>query len=78
MQIIDEDKLLGDERGCGKLNHSMYGTRGVAQNWAAECAEMLVTIGFIQGKACPRVFYHRDRQIGTLIHGDDYVSPAIV
>ena len=60
----------------GKLNFSMYGTRDAAQNWASEYADMFLSIGFIQGKASPCVFYNRERQIRTFVHGDNYVSSA--
>lgn len=55
----------------------MYGTRDAAQNWASEYADMLVAIGFIQGKAFPRVFCHEQRGIRPFVHGDDYVSTAM-
>ena len=32
VQIADEDKAPGDEKRCGRLNYSMYGTRDAAQN----------------------------------------------
>ena len=34
VQLADEDKQPGEERMCGRLNYSMYGTRDAAQNWA--------------------------------------------
>ena len=77
VQIAEEDKQPGDEHRCGKLNYSMYGTRDAAQNWANEYAEMLMSIGFVQGSASPCVFYHKERQVRTFVHGDDYVSSAI-
>ena len=77
VQIAAEDQQLGDERRCGKLNYSMYGTRDAAQNWASEYAEMLVAIGFVQGKASPCVFHHESPGIRTFVHGDDYVSTAM-
>ena len=76
-QIAAEDQQFGDERRRGKLNYSMYGTRDVAQNWASEYAEMLVAIGFVQGKASPCVFHHESRRIRTFVHGDDYVSTVM-
>ena len=48
-----------------------------AQNWASEYADMLVSIGFTQGKASPCVFHHQQRGIRTFVHGDDYVSTAM-
>ena len=77
VQIADEDEQPGDEHMCGELNYSRHGTRDVAQNWANEYAEMLVSIGFVQGSASPCVFYHKERQIRTFVHRDDYVSTAM-
>ena len=77
VKIAEEDRENGDEYRCGKLNFSMYGTRDAAQNWANEYADMLVGIGFRQGRASPCVFYHEERKIKTFVHGDDYVSSAV-
>ena len=77
VQLADEGKVPGDEGKCGTLNFSMYGTRDAAQNWAKEYADMLVSIGFTQGKASPCVFYHKEKGIRTFVHGDDYVSSAM-
>ena len=77
VQLAKEDQQEGDERRCGRLNFSMYGTRDAAQNWAKEYAEMLKSIGFKQGDASPCVFFHEARKIRTFVHGDDYVSIAL-
>ena len=63
VQIAAEDAQPGDEKRCGKLNYSMYGTRDAAQNWTTEYAEMLVNIRFVQGKASPCVFHYKERNI---------------
>ena len=76
VQFANEDKQVGHERMCGKLNYSMYGTRDAAQNWAKECIDMLVNIGFRQGNASPCVFHHQASGIRTFVHGDDYASVA--
>ena len=36
VQLAEEDRKLGEEAMCGKLNYSMYGTRDAAQNWFEE------------------------------------------
>ena len=74
VQLLEEDRGKGEEGLCGKLNYSMYGTRDAAQNWAAEYSTRLLEAGFQRGKASPCTFYHQERQIRTLVHGDDYVS----
>ena len=77
VQMADEDKQEGDERKRGRLNFSMYGIRGAAQNWANEYADMLKFIGLKQGQASPCVCYHDERKVRTFVHGDDYVSTAM-
>ena len=74
VQLPEEDRKEGEEGFCGKLNYSMYGTRDAAQNWAAEYSSRLVEAGFQRGHAFPCTFYHKERGIRTLVHGDDYVS----
>ena len=77
VQLADKDKLPGDEGKRGRFNYSTYGTRGAAQNWANECANMLFTISFIYGTGSPCVFYCKGRGIRTAVHGDDCVSIAM-
>ena len=36
VQIPAEDKQVGEENMCGRLEYSMYGTRDAAQNWYEE------------------------------------------
>ena len=57
---------------CGKLEKSMYGTRDASQNWEEEYSETLKEIGFSRGKASPCVFYHKDKAIRLVVHGDDF------
>ena len=77
VQLAAEDMMPGDEDKCGRLNFSMYGTRDAAQNWANEYADMLISVGFVQGRASPCVFYRKEPAIRTFVHGDDYVSTAM-
>ena len=73
IEIPEEDtEKEGDQ--IGKLNVCLYGTRDAAKSWQDTLAAHLEKHGFTSGKACPSVFYHKERQIKTLVHGDDYVS----
>ena len=58
----------------GKLKLCLYGTRDAAKGWQDELSQQLEGIGFIRGTGHPSVFWHPDRQIRTIVHGDDYVS----
>ena len=46
IEIPKEDWEPGDEERIARLNFSLYGTRGAAQNWIAECISFLTSIGF--------------------------------
>ena len=67
VQLPDEDPDSGTM--CAQLLRHMYGTRMAADGWQEEYSTFLVSIGFRQGEACPNLFYHRDRQVVTSIHG---------
>ena len=74
VDIVAEDLEAGDEEKCGWLNVSMYGTRDAARNWEARYREVLITLGFQQGASNPCVFTHRQKDIHTVVHGDDFTS----
>ena len=59
---------------CGKLRLSMYGTRDAARNWEETCKEIMVELGFQQGRSSGSVFFHPEKRIRTVIHGDDFLS----
>ena len=63
VKIAAEDMNPGNEGMVGRLKLSMYGTRDAAANWAAEYGAILISAGYVQGIASPRIF-----------HGDDFVG----
>ena len=74
VQLPEEDKEGNQEQLCGRLNFSTHGTRDAAQNWFDAYSQQLIDIGFQQGVASFRAFYHPQRPIMIYVHGDDYVS----
>ena len=58
----------------GKLKLCLYGTRDAAKGWQETLSSHLESIGFARGKGHPCVFWHAEKGIKTLVHGDDYVS----
>lgn len=74
VQLALEDQEFGQERLCGRLNYSMYGTRDAAQNGFTEYSQQLINIGFTQGLASPCVFHRKAKGIRTFVHGDDHIS----
>ena len=57
---------------CGKLNFWLYGFRQAAQAWEEHYAGRLEGAGFERGVASPVVFYHREKDVACVVHGDDF------
>ncbi len=55
----------------GKLGKAMYGTRDAVQNWEMEYAETMTEAKFKQGAYSACAFYHEERNIRAVVHGDD-------
>ena len=68
-ELIPEGKTR--EEVIGVLLKCMYGTRDAAANWDREFASCFIAAGFKQGIACPNIFYHEERDILSINHGDD-------
>ena len=73
IELPKEDPKFGTGL-LGKLRLCLYGTRDAAKGWQETLSAHLVSIGFTRGKGHPCVFFHPERDIKTLVHGDDYVS----
>jgi hypothetical protein len=69
VQLPEEDY---EEGMCGMLVKAMYGTRDAAQNWEVAHIEFMESAGFVKGTASPCVFYNSQRNIRSVIHGDDF------
>jgi len=69
VKLPEEDH---EEGKCGRLNKAMYGTRDAAQNWEFEYVEFMESIGFKRGQSTPCIFWHKDKNIRAVIHGDDF------
>jgi hypothetical protein len=72
IELPEEDEMHG--KMLGKLKLCLYGTRDAAKGWQETLSAHLETIGFKRGRGHPCVFHHPERDIKTLVHGDDYVS----
>ena len=74
---VDLPKEDQEEGMCGRLDKSMYGTRDAAQNWEVEYSDFMESIGFKRGTASACVFWHEERDIRSVIHGDDFTTAGI-
>ena len=54
----------------------MYGTLDAAEQWSLHYTATLEAAGFRKGAASPCHFWHRDRDIWPIVHGDDFISIA--
>ena len=56
----------------GKLRRWLYGFRPAAAAWEYHYAGKLEEEGFVRGLATPVSFYHREKDINVVVHGDDF------
>ena len=73
VRLPPEDPNSGPGK-LGKLNLCLYGTRDAAKSWQEALSQHLIQNGFRRGRGFPSVFFHAERDICTLVHGDDYFS----
>ena len=76
IEIPSEDEDAGPDV-LGKLELCLYGTRDAAKGWQETLSAQLEACGFRRGIGHPAVFWHPERDIMTLVHGDDYVSSGL-
>ena len=55
-----------------KLNKSMYGTRNAPRAWYRCVCNVLIEMGFQQGRSNACLYFHPDRNIRLLVHVDDF------
>ena len=73
VDLVDEllPKDMQGIKWCGRLKKSMYGTRDAGANWEKELTDCLKKAGFAQGMSCPNVYFNAEKDIATMVHGDD-------
>ena len=59
-----------------KLERCMYGCRDSGAIWENVYSEVLKGLGFTQAVASPCCFYHREKGISVVVHGDDFTALA--
>ena len=75
VELCEEAKKTDEDNNmCAKQRRSMDGNKAAAQNWQKKVQETMATVGFSIGKASPVLFYHPQRGLKCLVHGDDFVS----
>ena len=76
VEIPEEDRTPEDDRmaNVALLNMSLYGTRDAASNFQEEVGKFMRANGFIRGKYNASTYYHPEKDIKDLVHGDHFVS----
>ena len=75
VELCEKDRTeQGDEHRCGKPVKSLRGARPAVHDWQSRVTRTMKDLRFKQGRASPCVFWHRQRDIKALVHGDDFVS----
>jgi len=69
---IDLPEEIREVGKCAKLDYWLYGMRPAARAWEDTYAKKLVEYGFIQGLSAPTVFFHVEKNMECVVHGDDF------
>ena len=65
-----------EEGWAWQLQRAMYGTRRASLLFQNYVMEVLARMGFIRLKVACQVFWHKDRVIYLVVHGDDFMVTA--
>ena len=61
-------------KAIAHLKRCVYGTRDAGALWEECYSDALVMMGFRRGLANPCCFYHPEKQISLVVHGDDFTA----
>ena len=76
MNCLQEDLEEGESNKnlVGLLEMSLYGTRDAASNFQDEVKAFMTMLGFRVGRYNACTFWHSERNLKTMVHGDDLTS----
>ncbi len=76
IELLEEDMTVEDVEmdRIGVLNLAMYGTRSAAAAWQDTVVEFMKSVGFKRGRTNPCIFYNAEKDVRTIVHGDDFLS----
>ena len=61
------------EGKCARLIYTLYGMRKDASKWEKEYRNTSEVVGFCPRRATVVAFYHAEREVRIVVHGDDFV-----
>ena len=59
-----------DKSKVGHLLRSMYGCRDPGLTWEFAICQVMIAIGFVQGRASPCIYHHLEKQLRVWVHED--------
>ena len=74
VELPVEDGAEPGSEMVGLLQKSLYGTRDAAANFQREVKKFMREQGFVVGAYNVSTFYHRQRGLCVMVHGDDFIS----
>ena len=60
-----------------RLKKAMYGTRRASLLWQQKVKEVMEKAGFVSIKVVPNLYYHKEWDVTTAVHGDDFISDGV-
>ena len=77
--VCEEDVYIEFPEECGypkdvygKLNYWLYGFRKAGVSWENHYSGKFEEVGFHRGVTCGVCFYHMERDLSLVVHGDDF------
>ena len=71
VELLEEAST--DKSKVGHVLRSMNGCRNAGLSWEFAICQVMVAIGFVQGRASPCIYRHLEKQLRVWVHGDDFV-----
>ena len=75
VELLAEAEVEEDE--CGKLIYWLHGCQPAVQAWKEHYSGVLTTVGFKRLLSSTVAFYHPERDLLGVVHGDDFVYVGV-
>ena len=72
-EMYEKPPFLRDTGRCWLLKKCMYGTLPAAAGWQHFVQKVGADIGLLSSSSFPCAFGHSTRDLGMVVHGDDFI-----
>ena len=62
---------------CARLLFTLYGLRTAASSWEKWYTKTMEEAGFVTGQATVSTFFHKEKNIRVVVHGDDFIIEGV-